>query len=141
MVGYEGEIPGQYRINQLNIESALKYKGFSWQSEIHNKEIIDFNADGSTRSVQGYYVQAGYFFHQLVSWWPAPLELAVRHAGFYPNSFEAVIRERETSMAVNWFFKSHNNKLTLEVSNFEYEGLAMESLEEWRLRVQWEISF
>src|SRR5690606_34690299 len=86
--GFETLFPGQFELNQINLESAFKYKGFSWQSELHNKEIIDFNAGGASTSVQGYYAQAGYFFHNLINWWPAPLELAVRQAGYYPNTFE-----------------------------------------------------
>lgn len=139
--GFENEIPGQFELNQINVESAFKYKGFSWQSELHNKEIIDFNAGGASTSVQGYYLQAGYFFHQMINWWPAPLELAVRQAGYYPNTFDSEIDQRETSFAANWFFSGHANKLTLEVSNFQFENMAMETEEEWRLRVQWDISF
>ena len=37
--GYENGLPGQYRVNQANIEAALVYKGFSWQSEVHWKEV------------------------------------------------------------------------------------------------------
>src|SRR6187551_2005791 len=33
--GYENGASGQYRVNQANIETAFKYKGFSWQSEMH----------------------------------------------------------------------------------------------------------
>lgn len=139
--GFDGEIPGQYRINQLNLETAFKHKGFSWQTELHHKEIIDFDADEATTTVQGYYAQAGYFFHQLVNWWPAPLELAVRQAGYYPNRLENSNYERESSLAANWFFNGHGNKLTLEVSNFEYQYPVLETQEGWRLRVQWDISF
>lgn len=139
--GFETEAPGQYRLNQLNLETALKYKGFSWQSELHHKEIIDWEANGATTVVEGYYAQAGYFFNQLMSWWPEPLELAVRQSGYYPNTFQSLANERESSLAANWFFNGHANKLTVEVSNFNYENLAMESREGWRLRLQWDISF
>jgi len=39
--GYEDGQPGQYRVNQANMETAFMYKGFSWQSEVHWKQIID----------------------------------------------------------------------------------------------------
>lgn len=139
--GFENGDPGQYQLNQLNLETAFKHNGFSWQSELHHKEIIDRKAKGATTLVEGYYAQAGYFFHQLLSWWPAPLELAVRQAGYYPHTFQNTINERERSVAANWFFSGHANKLTLEVSNFNFENLDMESREGWRLRLQWDISF
>lgn len=140
--GFDGEIPGQYQLNQLNLETAFKLKGFSWQSELHHKEVIDFDAGGATTTVQGYYAQAGYFFNQLINWWPEPLELAVRQSGYYPGTFDqSSINQRESSFAANWFFSGHANKLTLEVSNFQHEYFIMDSQEGWRLRVQWDISF
>ena len=39
--GYESGQPGQYRVNQMNVETAFMYRGFSWQSEWHTKKIID----------------------------------------------------------------------------------------------------
>jgi phosphate-selective porin OprO and OprP len=39
--GFENGQAGQYRVNQVNIETAFMYKGFSWQSELHRKEIIN----------------------------------------------------------------------------------------------------
>ncbi len=83
--GYEDGQPGQYRVNQGNIESALMYKGLSWQSEAHYKEIINTFENNKKDILYGYYVELGYFFHQAWSWWPKPLELAVRNAGYMPN--------------------------------------------------------
>ncbi len=135
------DVAADLALNQLNIETALKYRGFSWQSEVHHKEIIDYTVGGDITTLHGYYAQAGYFFHQLMPWWPAPLELAARHAGFYPDSFSGAALEQENSIAANWYFSGHRNKLTLEVSNFQYHYPVFGLRDGWRLRVQWDISF
>ncbi|MAW97037.1 MULTISPECIES: porin [unclassified Leeuwenhoekiella] len=138
--GFEEQQPGQYRINQRNFETAFKYKGFSWQSELHYKEIIDkLNADATTQ-LRGFYAQAGYFGHQALHRWPRQLELAARYAEYSPNIDQEVNLD-EISVALNWFFKGHRNKLTAEISNFDYESELQKIKEDWRFRVQWEISF
>ncbi|WP_252723211.1 porin [Pseudotamlana agarivorans] len=35
--GFDQGIAGQYKVDQFMIETAFKYKGFSWQSELHRK--------------------------------------------------------------------------------------------------------
>lgn len=138
--GYENGLPGQYRVNQVNLETAFMYKGFSWQSEIHWKEIIDKFENDNTDVLQGYYAQAGYFFHEALAWWPKPLELALRNAVYMPNNPADQTQKRETSAALNWFFDEHRNKLTFETSYFNYDktGGIPENL--WRFRLQWDIS-
>src|SRR5262245_42940711 len=119
--GYENGQPGQYRVTQANLETAFMYKGFSWQSEAHWKEIIDKLNNDHTDVLHGYYVQAGYFFHQAFDWWPKPLEVAMRNAGYMPNNEADQTKKRETSLAFNWFFRGHKNKLTAETSYFNYD--------------------
>lgn len=141
LLGYEDGAAGQYRTNQYNLETALKYKGFSWQSEFHRKRIIDkLNNDESTL-LQGFYLQGGYLFHQTFSWWPEPLELALRYANYNPDidSVDTVFKQEET-LAVNWFFKGHKNKLTMEISRFDFLLAENEVVDEWRFRIQWDIS-
>jgi len=138
--GFEDGEPGQYRVNQLNIESAFMYKGFSWQSETHWKDIIDKLNEDETTLLLGYYVQAGYFFHQLISRWPAPLELAVRHASYRPDVSLENNRQNETSVAANWFFKGHKNKLTMESTYFSFQDENLNLSKGWRFRLQWDIS-
>jgi len=138
--GYENGQPGQYRVNQANIETAFMYKGFSWQSEFHWKAIIDkFNND-HTDVLRGYYVQFGYFFHQLWYWWPKPLEMAYRNSGYMPNREADRTKKRENSLAFNWFFKGHKNKLTFETSYFQYDKTDLTPADELRFRLQWDIS-
>ncbi|RFM27330.1 OprO/OprP family phosphate-selective porin [Deminuibacter soli] len=138
--GYEDGKPGQYRVTQANIETALMYKGFSWQSEFHWKEIIDKLNNDHTDNLHGYYIQAGYFFHEALHWWPKPLELAVRNAGYNPNREADQTKKRETSVAANWFFNGHKNKLTAETSYFNYDKTGGIPAHQWRFRLQWDIS-
>lgn len=138
--GFEDGLNGQYRINQVNLETALAYKGFSWQSEFHRKEIIDKLNNDDRSQLQGFYVQAGYFFHQKLYWWPEPLELAVRYGDYEPNR-DFGLHQIERSINANWFFNGHKNKLSMEISHFNAE-LSDSTLEDrWRFRVQWDISF
>jgi phosphate-selective porin OprO/OprP len=138
--GYENGENGQYRVNQMNVEAAFMYKGFSWQSELHWKEIIDKLNNNESDLLRGYYIQAGYFVHEAINWWPAPLELAIRNALYRPNEESSQHRERETSFAINWFFNGHKNKLTAETSYFHYINTDLVPTDEWRFRFQWEIS-
>ncbi|MFB3388808.1 porin [Flavobacterium sp. LAR06] len=62
------------------------YRGFSWQSEWHTKEILDKLNSNETTTLKGYYVQAGYFFHNTFEWWPKHLEMAGRHAAYRPDN-------------------------------------------------------
>jgi len=138
--GFESGVPGQYRVNQLNIETAFKYRGLSWQSELHWKNIIDKVNDGQATLLHGYYVQAGYMFHQALSWWPKPLEVAVRHATYRPKVNVQDDAQTETSFDLNWFFKGHRNKLTAEASFFNFLNDDLDFTKGWRYRVQWDIS-
>jgi len=139
--GYENGQPGQYRVNQANIETAFMYKGFSWQNEWHWKQIIDKLNNDHADNLRGYYVEAGYFFHGLFDWWPKPLEMAFRNAGYFPNREEDQTKKRENSLAFNWFFNGHKNKLTTEVSYFNYDKTGNIPADEWRFRLQWDVSF
>lgn len=138
--GYENGAAGQYRVNQLNIETAFVFRGFSWQSEWHRKMIIDKNNNDASTLLQGYYVQGGYFVRQSLAWWPKPLEVALRHAAFRPDNKIKDEQGRETTVAFNWFFNGHKNKVTSEVTYFNYHNLEQFPNNEWRFRVQWDIS-
>ena len=139
LTDFEQQEPGQYRINQGNIETAFVYKGFSWQSEVHHKEILD-KLNGGRTQLRGYYAQAGYFAHQAISWWPKQLEVAARYANFNPDIDQPITLD-EVSLAFNWFFNGHRNKLTAEVSSFDYENADNTLENELRFRLQWDISF
>jgi len=138
--GFEDGASGQYRVNQLNVETAFKYRGFSWQSELHWKDIIDKLDNDAATQLRGFYVQGGYFFNQVLPWWPEPLEFAVRHASFRPDVALSGNTQHETSFDFNWFFNGHKNKLTAEVSYFKFLTEELDYAKGWRYRLQWDIS-
>lgn len=135
----EGE-PGQYEIQQFNIDAAFLYAGLSAQAEYHEKEIDDrLNALPTTR-LSGFYVQAGYFLHQSIPQWPEDVELAARFAKYEPDSPTDNV-QTERAVALNWFLKGHKNKITADATWFEQEQDNLHSVDEWRYRVQWDVSF
>src|SRR5690606_36355569 len=69
--GYEGTNDGQYTVNQYQVETAFIYKGFSFSSEIHHKNVYD-NFDEVSTELGGYYLTAGYLAHQAIGFWPEP---------------------------------------------------------------------
>ena len=48
--------------------------------------------------------------------------------------------QEETTIAFNWFFKGHKNKLTSEVSYFSFQDKTLPLEQGWRFRIQWDIS-
>lgn len=138
--GFEEGAPGQYRVNQINVETAFKLKGFSWQSEMHWKNVIDRLNNDQATLLHGFYLQAGYLLHQSIHWWPKPMELAVRHATYRPKVNVEDDAQTETSFDLNWFFKGHKNKLTAEASYFNFLNDDLDFTKGWRYRIQWDIS-
>lgn len=134
----------QYEIDQWVQEFAFKYRGLSLQQEYHRKDIDDTVLDISNE-LTGYYAQAGYFFHHLIPAVPAPLELAIRYAYVEePNEVDRLFdNEREEfTVAANWFFSGHNNKITLDYSYLTLDdGLVGVDDAESRIRLQWDVSF
>ncbi|PWI29297.1 porin [Flavobacteriaceae bacterium LYZ1037] len=140
LTGFDEGIPGQYRVNQALLETAFKYKGFSWQNEFHIKSVKDYVNDDS-RNLNGQYFQAGYFFSNIWSIIPEPLEVAGIYSNYNPDIDIANNYERELGMAFNWFFNEHRNKLTMEITHFSYHSVDNQNPKEWRFRLQWDISF
>ncbi|GGZ69535.1 OprO/OprP family phosphate-selective porin [Algibacter mikhailovii] len=138
--GFEPGVTGQYEVNQFMIETAFKYKGFSWQSELHSKEIID-HVNLKTTQLNGSYFQAGYFFSNLIPVVPKSLEVAGRFASYNPNADITKNLEQEYALAFNWFFKGgHRNKLSAEFTYFALQSDTIEGDSGLRFRIQWDIS-
>ena len=138
--GYEDGEPGQYRVKQALVETAFKYRGFSWQHESHIKKIRDYK-NNTEQTLTGYYVQAGYFFSNILDFVPEPLEIASIYSNYNPNDDIKNQNEQQFGLAFNWFFKKHRNKLTMEITHFSYENPVSNLEKEWRFRLQWDISF
>ena len=140
LVGFEDGEDGQYEVNQLMLETAFMYKGFSWQHESHYKEIEN-RLNGQYTILRGSYFQAGYFLHQLIGVVPQPLEIAARYAWYTPEVNVEDNTHKEVGAAINWFFAGHRNKLTAEITWLELQGPTFPVSDEVRVRVQWDISF
>jgi hypothetical protein len=132
-----GVVDGQFEITQAVEEVAFKYKGFSLQHEFHVKEVVNKSNDART-TLLGAYAQAGYFPHYLIDFIPQPLEVAFRYAFVDPNDTVRSDVLEEQTVAINWFFAGHRNKLTLDGSHLTQEG-GVPSVD--RIRLQWDISF
>jgi len=138
--GFTESNPGQYRINQSLVETAGMYKGFSWQQELHWKQINDV-INNQISTLAGNLVQFGYFPHSAWSRFPKPLEMYTRYAFYIPNlELNNEIRQ-EYTFGFNWFFNGHRNKLTLETSLLEYSQNVAFEYSGFRYRLQWDISF
>ena len=88
----------------------------------------------------GTYFQAGYFFHHLLPSFPRPLELAGRVAFYNPDRDLGGDLLREYSLAANWFFNGHLNKLTADVTLFKFDFPEFADQDQWRVRLQWDVS-
>jgi hypothetical protein len=140
LVGYEPGSNGQYKIDQYQLETAFNYKGFSWASELHRKFIFNKGTNEHT-TLAGYYVQAGYFPHGILSGIPEKLEIAMRLSEYRPDLSIKANKQQEVAFAVNYFFEGHKNKLTAEITEFTFEDKDLLRQDETRIRVQWDISF
>jgi phosphate-selective porin OprO/OprP len=134
----------QFKVEQAVQEFAFKYRGLSLQQEFHRKFITD-RVVGSKSDLTGGYLQAGYFFNNLIPAMPAPLELAVRYAFVEePNEINRMIENEreELTLAANWFFAGHNNKVTVDYSYLTGDdGLTGLDDSGNRVRLQWDVSF
>ncbi|WP_066218118.1 porin [Formosa haliotis] len=141
LYGFEEGVDGQYRVNQQLIETAFMYRGLSWQNEFHAKEIFD-HVNQQTTKLKGAYFQAGYFFHSIWKKFPKPLEIAGRYSYYKPNIENINAGEEEFVIACNWFFKGgHRNKLTAELTYFDFEHQGDGFADGARFRLQWDVSF
>ena len=140
---------GQFRVHQAVEEFAFKWQGFSFQQEFHWKRVIDRNLGPGDPSREnefyGLYAQTGYFFNEIFEFVPKELELAFRY-GFVREANETNLLKTNTrneyTVAANWFFWGHNNKLTLDYSYLTLDDdVLSRNVSDNRARLQWDISF
>ncbi|MCY4614263.1 MAG: porin [Nitrospira sp.] len=138
---------GQYQVSGMQVGSAMKYRGWSWQHETHWKQIKDTEAAAGDpdqeRNMFGGYLQTGYFPHYLISAVPKPLEIAFRYSHVDPNVDAGGDLRQEFTTGLNWFFAGHRNKLTLDASHLTLEqpNPNLPAWTEQRVRLQWDVSF
>ena len=133
--GFDNGVSDRYKIEQLMLETAWQYRGFSWQQELHKKKVTD-RVDGTTQRIVGGYMQAGMFFSEIWNAIPEPLELAVRFASVDTSDRLQSDVDREFSVGSNWFFNGHRNKISFDVSVLK-RRLAPENDSATRYRLQW----
>lgn len=140
-----GQLPGldqgtnnQYRVEQWMEEFAWQKGGWSIQHELHFKQITD-RKNGQVSKIRGTYLNVGWFPSSHYPGWPKPLEFATRVALVHPYAHEGLSENREFTVAANWFFNGHRNKLTTDVSRLLIYDLSGET-DDWRFRLQWDIS-
>ncbi len=139
LAGFEPGFEGQYKINQFMFETAFKFKGFSWQQELHYKNIDDtINVKQTT--LIGNYFQLGYFFHHILPKFPKHLEIFARQSFYDANIDLPDNNNYEYTIGCNWFFKGHKNKLTFDYSYIEYHEFEPIFNSGNRFRLQWDIS-
>lgn len=137
--GFEPGLPGQYRVNQLLQESAGKYRGFSWQQELHFKGIDD-KVNLELTKMWGNVAQCGYFPGQALKKIPKNLEVFVRHAFYYPDFENNDHIKKEFTLGGNWFFYGHKMKVTADASYLDSNFQDTEIYYGWRYRLQLDIS-
>lgn len=139
-------VDGQFRLDQLVEELAFKWRGFSFQHEFHWKQVKDstivVGGLGRKTDMIGSYAQVGYFPHYVIPVIPKPLEAALRYAFVDPNIHASRDLRQEFTVALNWFFAGHRNKVTLDGSHLTEQNIARpNALNEQRVRLQWDVSF
>lgn len=153
----------QFRTDGMVEEFAMKWKGLAIQHEFHWKQVKDAGkapvtgtttlpitgsftsaaavVPTSTTNLMGSYSQVGYFPHYLIPAVPKPLEVAFRYAFVDPNVAVPNDTLREYTVAFNWFFAGHRNKVTVDVSHLSLELPTSAAITEQRGRLQWDVSF
>ena len=138
-----GQLPGygfgNYRFNQIMFETAAKWRGWSWQQELHWKDI-ETRGTGTHQSILGGYAQIGTFPSEYCIHLPKPLELVARAAHVTPDVSLSNNAQWEFALGTNWYFNGHRNKISADVSTLNMNSpTGAES--EARFRLQWEVSF
>lgn len=139
LYGYDSGVDGQYKVDQFLFETAFKYRGLSFDQELHFKNIDD-KVNLEETMLIGNYFQVGYFFHYLFEKFPKPLEVFARQAFFDPDTDVSGNNNFEYTFGLNWFFKGHKNKLTIDYSYLDYNQFKIEDNTDHMVRIQWDVS-
>lgn len=139
-----GQLPGygygDYRLFQLMFETAAKWRGMSWQQELHWKEIEN-RRGGGRRHIVGGYAQLGAFPSECWSWFPEPMEVVARITHVDPDTSISSDGQWEWMVGTNWYFNGHRNKLSADLALVDIDDPATGSKSDLRLRFQWDVSF
>lgn len=138
------QLPGygaaDYRLSQLMFETAAHYRGWSWQQELHVKEVRN-RSTAKEDTIFGGYAQLGTFPSEYCPWVPEPLEFVLRFAQVDPDTSLSGNTQREWTFGTNWYFDGHRNKLNADLSLLDIDDPANGDDSKVRFRLQWERSF
>lgn len=139
-----GQLPGyragDYRLTQVVFETAAHYRGWSWQQELHLKDIEN-RSTGKKDTLVGGYAQIGTFPAEYCPWVPDPLEFVIRYSLVDPETSISGNNQTEWTFGANWYFDGHRNKLNADVSLLDIDDPVAGDDSEVRFRLQWERSF
>lgn len=68
------------------------------------------------------------------------MEVFARQAFFDPDTNISNNNNFEYTIGLNWFFKGHKNKLTVDYSYLDYNQFTVEDHTEHMFRIQWDVS-
>jgi hypothetical protein len=139
LFGFEDGETDQYKIDQFLFETAFKWRGWSWHQEFHIKKIDD-TVNFEQTTLIGNFFQLGYFPAHAIANFPDKMEFYGRYAVYDPDDGLENDLNSEYTLGLNWFFKGHKNKLTLEYSYLEFDQFVPEFESGHRLRLQWDVS-
>lgn len=131
---------GDFELSQLMFETAAQWQGWSWQQELHWKQITE-KGSGAQRTLWGGYVQSGWLPPVFVDTGLEPLELVARMAFVKPDTSVSGNDQWEHTIGANWYLRGHRSKISVDVSALNFDNPAGGSSGTTRFRVQWDVSF
>lgn len=134
---WPADLTGHNHIDQYTADIAYMYQGLNFTAEWHRKTVTQ--PQFTSISLEGAYVQAGYFVHEWLPGWPQQLELAGRVAAMVTTA-DRKTRLAEQGMALNYYFNGYANKLTLDVTRYDHESGDVNA-DTLRGSLQWEVTF
>ena len=119
----------------IGADIAVFYQSFFAMFELHYREN-DVNG-GDDVEMDGWIAQLGYFIV------PHEFEVALRAASIdWDNNGNNDSGRREYLVVFGYFWHSHNMKMQLDFGRVEdHEGNQNDNVDEWRLRVQFQVIF
>lgn len=119
----------------IGADIAAFYKGFFAMFEIHYRE--NDVSGGSDVEIIGWIAQLGYFIV------PHEFEIAIRASNIdWDNNGSGDSARREYLIVLGYFWHAHNMKIQLDFGRIEdHEGDHDDNVDEWRLRIQFQIIF
>lgn len=95
------------------VDFGIKYRGFSWNNEYYIRTVNP--EDGDTIDSDGFFTQAGYFVM------PKKLEIALRYSMLDPDKDTPNDLQREYSLGLNYYFRTHRSKIQSDITHFVTE--------------------